>query len=300
MSSELVVVIVTHNSAAMIGTLLESLPSALGDVEAQIVVVDNGSSDGTQSAVEERGGCTLVESTNVGYAAGINRGVAAAPEARAILILNPDIQMAPGAVPRLLARLYEQHVGVVAPRTERSDGRLEHSLRREPTLLRSLGLSRTRLAIFSENLNRPEDYADSRVVDWAVGAALLIARECFDAVGGWDESFFLYSEETDFCLRARDLGYVTLYEPRALVIHYGGGSGRSGKTFAMHEVNRVRLYRRRHGATASLVFLMLSAARDVFRMLKGDRAEYAAALAALLCPSRRPTELGASDRLLPD
>lgn len=300
MSSELVVVVVTHNSVDMIGALLDSLPSALGDVEAQIVVVDNGSSDGTQSAIKERGGCTLVESENVGYAAGINRGAAEATDARAILILNPDVRMTTGSVPRMLARLGQQDVGVVAPRSQSSDGRLDHSLRREVTLLRSVGLSRTRLAIFSENLNRPEEYANSRVVDWAVGAALLISRECFDAVGGWDETFFLYSEETDFCLKARDLGYVTLYEPLALVIHYGGGSGRSGKTFAMQEVNRVRLYRRRHGTIASLVFLLVSAARNVFRMLKGNRAEYSVALAALLCPSRRPAELGASDRLLPD
>ncbi|HEY7050595.1 MAG TPA: glycosyltransferase family 2 protein [Mycobacterium sp.] len=300
MSSELVVVIVTYNSVAMIETLLDSLPAALGDVEAEIVVVDNGSSDGTQSAINERGGCKLVESTNLGYAAGINRGVAEATDAGAILILNPDVRMTPGAVPALLARLCEHDIGIVAPRTEYPDGRLEHSLRREPTLLRSLGLSRTRRAIFSENVNRPEEYAETRIVDWAVGAALLVSRECFDAVGGWDESFFLYSEETDFCLRARDLGYLTVYEPQALVIHYGGGSGRSGKTFAMHEVNRVRLYRRRHGTIASLVFLLLSAARDVFRMLKGDRAEYAVALRALLCPSRRPVELGASGRLLPD
>jgi GT2 family glycosyltransferase len=192
MSSELVVVIVTYNSVDMIGTLLDSLPSALGGVEAQIVVVDNGSSDGTPSAIKERGGCRLVESINNGYAAGINRGVAEATDARAILILNPDIRMTPGAVPTLLGRLREQSIGIVAPRTERSDGGLEHSLRREPTLLRSLGLSRTRMAVFSENLNRPEEYAESRVVDWAVGAALLVSRECFDAVGGWDESFLLF------------------------------------------------------------------------------------------------------------
>ena len=82
-------------------------------------------------------------------------------------------------------------------------GKLEFSLRREPTLLRALGLTRTKLPALSEYVQEPEAYREPHVVDWALGAVLMMSRECFDALGGWDESFFLYSEETDLSLRGQ-------------------------------------------------------------------------------------------------
>ncbi|MFX3745782.1 glycosyltransferase family 2 protein, partial [Streptococcus suis] len=83
---------------------------------------------------------------------------------------------------------------------------------------------------------------------WLVGAILLVSRECFDALDGLDESFFLYSEETDFSLRAKEAGWATVYTPRAGAVHVGGGSGESSTTHTMKILNRVRLYRRRTDA----------------------------------------------------
>ena len=106
-----------------------------------------------------------------------------------------------------------------------AEGALELSLRHEHTLLRALGLTRTGLAIFSGDVSRPADYTSPRIVDWAIGAILLMSRKCYEALGGWDESFFLYSEETDLSLRARDAGILTRYEPRSVAVHIGGQSG---------------------------------------------------------------------------
>jgi N-acetylglucosaminyl-diphospho-decaprenol L-rhamnosyltransferase len=295
---DLDIVIVTYNSVDVVGDLLDSLPAALDGLTADVVVVDNGSADGTAELVEARPGCRLVRSANVGYAGGINRGVREAIPAPAILILNADVRLRPGSVPPLLDALNEPHVGIVAPQIRTTGGTLDLSLRREPSLLRTLGLTSTKLAIFSEYVAKPVDYTGPRVVDWALGAVLLMSQQCYDKLGGWDESYFLYSEETDLSLRARDIGLLTRYEPRSVAIHIDGASGRNHKTNSMRTVNRVRLYRRRHGAVASWCYYSLVIINELSWLMRG-RQEARSAITALLLPSRRPPELGCSERYMP-
>src|SRR5579875_4024527 len=167
------VVIVTFNSAAVICGLLDSLGPALSDLSADIIVVDNGSTDDTAALLESRGGCRVIRSENIGYAGGINRGVRESSGADAILILNPDIRLHEGSIPPLLAALSQPGTAIAAPQVLSPEGNLEFSLRREPSLLRALGLSRTRLAALSEYVTNPDDYRLPHVVDWALGAALL-------------------------------------------------------------------------------------------------------------------------------
>ena len=298
MSLEIAVVVVTHNSAPVIGDLLDSLPAALDGLSARVVVVDNGSSDATCDVVMARTDCTLVKADNRGYSAGLNVGVRANAADGPILLLNPDVRMQPGSVPALMAALDESRTAAVVPRLVDDQGRRADSLRREPTLARALGLGRTGHPRLSETVTEPQAYAAPQVTDWATGAVMLLSRECYDALGGWDESFFLYSEETDYCLRARDLGWVTRYEPSSVAVHIGGQSGRSARIHAMQIVNRVRLFRRRHAPVTSALYLLLSVASEASWLVRGNR-KSATAIKALLVPSRRPPELGCSDRLLP-
>jgi N-acetylglucosaminyl-diphospho-decaprenol L-rhamnosyltransferase len=298
MRPDLDVIVVTYNSVHDIGGLLDSLPAALGALTADVVVVDNGSTDGTAEFVAARGDCKVVRSANVGYAGGINRGVREGESAEAILILNPDARLGENAIPPLLKALHEPNVGIAAPQVRSPEGELEFSLRREPSLLNAAGLSRTGWPALSEHISDPADYAHPGFVDWALGAVLLISRSCYDQLGGWDESFFLYSEETDFCLRARDLGLLTRYEPQSVAVHIGGGSGRSGKTHSMQIVNRVRLYRRRHTALASWCYYGLTVARELSWIVRGHR-ESLSAFVAVLRPARRPVELGCSGAMMP-
>jgi GT2 family glycosyltransferase len=298
MPPDIAVVIVTYNSAHVVGDLLDSLPAALDGLTGDVIVVDNGSTDGTAELLAAREGCRVVCSANTGYAGGINRGVREAMSAEAILVLNPDVRLHEGSVPPLLAVLREPNVGIAAPQVRSSQGALELSLRREPTLLRALGLTRTKLALFSEYVTRPSDYARERDVDWALGAVLLMSRKCYDTLNGWDETYFLYSEETDLALRARDAGLLTRYEPRAVAVHIGGQSGRTHRTHAMQIVNRVRLYRRRHGALASWCYYWLAVANELSRVPRGHPESWSGAL-ALLRPARRPGELGCSGQRMP-
>ncbi len=297
---DLDVVIVTYNSAPVIGDLLDSLPAALGGLSADVVVVDNGSADGTADLLGRRDDCRVVRSANVGYAGGINRGVREAARAEAILILNPDARLTPGSVAPMLETLRTPGTGLVVPQLRSPGGTLEPSLRRTPTVLRALGLSATGAAALSEHVHvsDTDSYARPHPVDWATGAVVLMSRACFDLLGGWDESFFLYSEETDVCLRARDAGLVTRYEPRAVAVHIGGGSGRTDLTHAMQVVNRVRLYRRRNRALGSWLYYGAIIAGELSHAARGRR-QSRFAVAALLRPSLRPAELGCSDRLLP-
>jgi N-acetylglucosaminyl-diphospho-decaprenol L-rhamnosyltransferase len=298
MTSDVAVVIVTHNSVHVVGDLLDSLPAAVGGIAADVVVVDCASTDGTSEFLAARQDCRLVRSANVGYSGGINRGVREAAPADAILILNPDVRLHENSVQPLLRLLRQPNVGIVAPQVRSPQGKLELSLRREPTLLRALGLTRTRLAVFSEYVSKPSDYAKPRAVDWALGAALLMSRDCYDRVGGWDERYFLYSEETDLCLRARDAGLLTWYEPHAVAIHIGGQSGRTQATHAMQVVNRVRLYRRRHGSFASWCYYWLTAVNELSRVPRGHSHSWAGVV-ALLVRSRRPSELRCSGHRMP-
>ena len=295
---DIAVVIVTYNSAHVIGDLLESIPEALDGLTADVVVVDNGSADGTAELVAALGTCRIVRSANVGYAGGINRGVREAAPARAILVLNPDVRLHPRSLPPLLAALREPRVGIAAPRVLTAQGDLYLSLRRKPTLPRALGLTKTRLAVFSEYVSDPSAYTKPCTVDWALGAALLMTRACYEALGGWDETYFLYSEETDLSLRARDVGLLTRYEPRAVAVHIEGQSGRSPRTHAMQMVNRVRLYRRRHRALASWSYYWLVVANQMSKVLRGRRQSWHAVV-ALLSPGNRPAELGCSGRRMP-
>ena len=298
MTPDLDVVIVTYNSVHVIDDLLDSLPAALDGLTCDVVVVDNGSTDGTVASLTARGGCRVIRSANVGYAGGINRGVQEAVPADAILVLNPDVRLEKGSVPPLLDALREPGTGIVVPQVRSPLGTLELSLRREPTLMRALGLTRSGLSVLSEYVSKPAEYTRPRIADWALGAVLLMSRTCYDMVGGWDESYFLYSEETDLCLRARDLGLLTRYEPRSVAMHIGGQSGRDGRTHAMQIVNRVRLYRRRHGLLASWGYYWLTVASQISWLIRGHH-ESSAAIAAILRPSRRPGELACGDRFMP-
>jgi N-acetylglucosaminyl-diphospho-decaprenol L-rhamnosyltransferase len=297
--ADLAVVVVAYNSDHVMAGLLDSLPAGLDGLRAQVIVVDNGSTDGSLDRLRNRSDCQVIASTNTGYSGGINVGVGQAEAGVPILILNPDVRLRPGSVGRMLAALSVPGTGIVAPQVRGADGDLHLSLRRAPSIPRAMGLTKTRLPLFSEYIYEADAYRSAHLVDWALGAALLVSRECHDALGGWDESYFLYSEETDFCLRAAELGFGTRFEPAAVVEHLGGQSGQSATTHTMQVINRVRLYRRRHRLAASWVYFLISLLNEASRIPRGGRGRSLAAVRALVMPSRRPVELGCSDRVMP-
>jgi len=291
-------VVVTYNSAAHIAELLDSIPSAMGALTYSVVVVDNGSSDATLELLEARSDCITVRSTNDGYAAGMNRAVRASAPADSVLILNPDATLDSGAVPAMREVLRKPGVGIVAPRVREADGSLSPTLRRGPTLGRVGGLSFTGWPAFTERIEEPSAYETEHEVEWAVGAILLVDTACYEQLDGLDESYFLYSEETDFSLRAKDAGWMTVYTPAAGAMHIGGGSGESATTHMMKQINRIRLYRRRAGTTRAWAYYGMTVLSELRRALLGHDKSWPT-VRALLRPSLRPPALNASRSVLP-
>jgi N-acetylglucosaminyl-diphospho-decaprenol L-rhamnosyltransferase len=304
---DIALIVVTYNSAPHIGPLLASVDAALGPLRARLVFVDNASNDDTVDRLRQLAGPraeVIVRSDNRGYAAAINAGFRHTADAPAILVLNPDVSLGAGSIPALLATSRAPGVGVVVPQMRTPGGAIYRSLRREPTVARALGAAviggrlAARFPHWSEIVGDHRTYLGPCDVDWATGAAMLVTRSCADATGAWDESFFLYSEETDFAHRARGAGFRIRYEPAAVVTHTGGDCMTSPRLRTMLTLSRLRYYRRRHGRVRSAAFYAAVLLNEATRGLVGDRAALAAAR-ALVRPGARPPELACSDSLVP-
>ncbi|KAE8764895.1 glycosyltransferase [Georgenia thermotolerans] len=297
------VVVVTFNSEPLLPDLLASLPAGLAGLDWHLVVADNASSDRSVERVRHLApDATVVElGRNAGYAAGINAAVAAAGAHTAVLVLNPDVRLDPGCAAELLRALRTPGTGIAVPRLRDAHGELIRSMRREPTVLRALGdavLGTERAGqqdSLGEMVTRLESYRGEQLADWAEGSTQLISAECWRRCGPWDESFFLYSEEVDFGLRARDAGFATRYVPAAGAVHLEGGSGSSPRLWALLVTNKVRLFRRRRGVLPALPFWVVMLLREASRAALG-RPHSRAAAAALLNP-RHLRELPGPDRL---
>lgn len=285
------VVVVTFNSDEVVSEFFATLPAALGQVSYELLVADNGSSDGTLHLVAELAphATVIPLPNNRGYAAGINAAISRSYGRRAVLIANPDVRLAPGSVSRMLEALETSPAaGIVVPRLVDREGRLQWSLRREPTVLRAVGEALLgghragRFEALGEVIVDPARYERPGTADWACGAVLLISRSCLQ-VGPWDESFFLYSEETEFMLRVRDSGFRLDYLPNAVATHLCGSSHLSPRLGALLTVNRLGLYARRHRGIRPFGYWAALLLNEGIRSLAGRRTSRAA-FAALLHP----------------
>jgi N-acetylglucosaminyl-diphospho-decaprenol L-rhamnosyltransferase len=220
-------VIVTYNALPYVEPTLESVAGH------HTVVVDHGSTDGTLELVRKRFPyARLVEQENLGLAAGWNRGIdeTTAPY---VLVLNADAWLVGDAAERLVA-FAEDHelAGFVAPRLLNPDGSLQPSVRGFPTpwRLATEYLFLRKLAPNSRALNSfygaGFQHDELREIDFAKGAAFLLRRSAFEEIGPFDERFFLFSEETDWCYRLREVGWKSFFYPGAEAVHVGGASWR--------------------------------------------------------------------------
>ena len=179
---EIGVGIVTYNSADHISDLIRTLRETLEGFSHRIVVADNASEDTTVAQLEDAGIEVVRMGSNRGYSAGINACLRSLADARAVLILNPDIKLGSGSVSALLAALDDPRVGVVAPQSRDYGGGLALPHRRDPSLLRAVGTTvlggrySRRFAALSEFVADEQSYMHARNIHWGVGAVLLVSR----------------------------------------------------------------------------------------------------------------------------
>ncbi|MDR7082072.1 exopolysaccharide biosynthesis WecB/TagA/CpsF family protein [Arthrobacter ginsengisoli] len=260
-AADAAVVIVTYNSSGCVGQLLESLRRETADLTLRVLVADNSSSDGTLDLVRRRHPDVHAFGTggNLGYSGGINAAMGRAGDAATVVVLNPDLTVERGSIKTMLHRLLASQAGAVVPRLVDGRGTTSHSLFREPTIATAVGdalLGRrapNRPGWLAGTDYSPESYAHPHTVDWATGAALMVRRSIADSLE-WDESYFLYSEETDYFRRLRTMGETVWYEPAAVMSHAGGASGESAQLNALLAVNRVRYIRKYHSDAYSAAF----------------------------------------------
>jgi len=252
------ILIVSWNVRELLLACLAALPEAVGDsFSYEVIVVDNASQDGTVAAVREQFPevQVIANAENRGFTGGNNQALAAAT-GRYLFLLNPDTKPLPGSIAEL-ARYLEEHpdVGMVGPRLRYGDGSPQPNRRRFPDLL-TLFTESTIIQHYFPNLDIFARYTmahtpDNQLheVDWLVGAALMARREVYEQIGGLDEGFFMYSEELDWCKRAKDAGWRIVYDPAAEIIHYEGKS--SEQAVARRDIaffsSRVRYTRKYHG-----------------------------------------------------
>lgn len=287
------VLVVSYNSSAVLADCLASVTAAAAGrgtaTVSDVVVVDNDSQDDSVSIADGVAGVRVLKSgRNAGYAAAINLGVDDIMEREAgtdaVLILNPDTRLRAGALDALLAGLDEPGTGITVPRLVHPDGRIQYSLRRRPSLPTAVGeavLGGLRAGRFSEIVTEPARYESAAPTDWATGAVMLVSSRTVRTVGAWDETFFLYSEETEYCLRAERSGLATRFVPTAVVEHGGGASGTDPWLWSLLVVNRVVLYRRLHGAVAGSLYALVTFLGQLVRAAGGRRTSRAAVRALL-------------------
>ncbi len=223
------VVVVSFNTREL---LRRCLTSVLDASPAEIVVVDNGSTDGSVELLKSAyPAVTVIASDeNLGYGGAANKGIAAC-SAPAILLLNGDTVIEPGAL-RALGGYLAQHpsAAVVGPRLANADGSLQRSVYAYPSagsiLFGESGLHLLvrRIPWLRECFYRTWSHRSARRVPSVLGAALAIRRSAFEAVGGFDTSFFMYGEEVDLCRRLEAAGFATHFAPVTTVVHLGGAS----------------------------------------------------------------------------
>ncbi|MGI9080047.1 MAG: glycosyltransferase family 2 protein [Acidimicrobiales bacterium] len=220
-------VVVNYNTRAY---LLRCVASLRADGVQEIVVVDNDSDDGSQAAMAAVDDATFVPSgANLGFGSAANIG-AAATSGRLLLIMNPDAVVVPGAVPALAAALdADDGLAVVGPRVENPDGTCYPSARRFPALGVAVGHAFLGLVRPDNRFTRRYKMLDvdrdrAADVDWVSGTCMLARRSAFEAVGGFDEAYFMYVEDVDLCWRLHRAGWRVGYEPRARVVHKVGAS----------------------------------------------------------------------------
>jgi GT2 family glycosyltransferase len=233
--------------------------------------VDNASGDGSADAVRQAfpWARVLEPGANLGFSAANNLGLRESRAAH-VLVLNSDAEVKPGAVGVMLALLASRpDVGIVGPRTLYPDGRVQVSTGPRPTPLSEWRQGRLVRGVRDRRswALREADarHAREHEPDWVSASCLLARRGALEAVGGFDEAYFLYQEDVDLCLRVRRAGWRILFTPRAEVVHLLGRSMAEAGARPRIEYHRshLRFYRRHNGLRATLLlrlyFLVLSA-----------------------------------------
>jgi hypothetical protein len=226
---------------------LSTLFAAAGDLNVDVVVVDNGLGGTTRALVEgEFPRARVLQTDNHGFAHANNRALMTVC-ARYVLFLNPDTEIVEGTLPELVARLdANPEVGLAGCRQVGADGELHLTMRRFPTAIRLLmeGLGSERWPVRASWMGlrslEPDDYVREFDLDWTSGSFMFVRREALESAGWLDERLFLYCEDPDLARRIKSAGWIVRHMPQMEIVHHAGKMGWSVRGYAQYAyANRV-------------------------------------------------------------
>lgn len=241
--------IVSYNTRDL---TLEAIASVIDEPGLETVVVDNASHDGSPEAISIRfpSVSLIALPTNIGFAAGVNCAARHSRGRDALLVLNSDARLTPGAL-AVLRRLLDQQprAALVGPRLQYPDGRPQASAFKFPGLVQVALDLYPIPRLMDTPLNGRIRASQPRQIDHPLGACMLIRKTAWKGVGPLDEGYFMYLEEIDWCRRARDVGWQIWHHPGAVVVHHGGSSTRQQPEAMQAQLwrSRLRYYARFYG-----------------------------------------------------
>jgi GT2 family glycosyltransferase len=277
----------------MVLRLLTSLsaPDEQCSHELELIVVDNDSSDGSAAAIRREFPAVklVAQSENRGFAGGVNPGTRVATQPL-VLLLNSDTQTSRASIEEAAKYMAEfPEVGILGPQVLSPQRRPQPSAWRDPSLtwmaLSAVGLSKLRPFNFERYHEKP--FEKARAVDCVSGCAMMIRRDLLDELGGFDEDYFMYFEETDFCGRVRRRGKEVHHAPVGEFVHEEGGTSKTVRLRTFLEFRRSQiLFHRKHGGVGSAI-----AARGLLALGSALRVPPLAALAVAAGSERARAQL---------
>ena len=248
------IIILSYNTRQLLDDCLEHIYRNTNDLNIEIIVVDNNSSDDSVLMVKEKyPEVRLIENKyNVGFAKGNNQGFQLC-KGEYVLLLNSDALITPGSIKSLLNLIETRpKAGIVGARLINLDGTFQASHTPFPTLWQELLILSTlgrKIYHSSFPSKGPEIERGSQIVDYVEGACMLIRRQAYIDTGGLDETFFMYSEDVEICYKAKEKGWEVWYEPVSAIIHLGGASSKTRKPRREADLycSRVYFFRSHYG-----------------------------------------------------
>lgn len=275
--ADLTIIIVSFNDRHWLEPCLTSVFRRAGDVNVDVVVVDNGT-DGAHDLVQSHyPGVRVLQTENRGFAHANNRGVMAGT-GRYVLFLNPDTQLLEGSLAGLVAAMDERpDVGLVGVRQTTADGTLWPTMRYFPGFTRALGDAfaferwRGRPRWAGERELDMSLYDRETECDWVSGSFMLARREAVLSAGLFDERFFLFSEEPDLCLRMKRAGWGVRHLPTMTILHHSAKGGIRPKMTAQDAFTRRQYAHKHFSAPRRTAYLAAVGARHLARLTLHDR-----------------------------
>jgi GT2 family glycosyltransferase len=232
-SAELSIIVVNWNGGELLKRCIDSVRQFPASIPFEVIVVDNASTDGTREWLTAQGDFVklIANKENAGFAVANNRAFATS-KTPLLFLLNSDAEIHPGTLDTLLATIRSaSNIGVVGPRLVNTDGSLQPSVwRNPPTPFETLANAFRLYKLLPKEIRAKAllghhwDHTERRSARLLSGAALMIKRKVIEEVGGFDERFHMYGEDTEWCLRVVKAGWTMLFEPDATVTHHGGAS----------------------------------------------------------------------------